>query len=110
MTLKITSTGTRYLYASIRAVNPVTNEDVDLSGAEWKMALMPPNDRPETADWKVAAYVGSGLVAGKTYSHARTLVGNGGNIVPLPGRYKGWVQVALGLEVVEEDIGEVIVL
>lgn len=108
--IEITSTGTRYLYCSVRAINPATQETVDLTGATFKMALVPPNDRPDVADWKDASHAGEGLVAGQTYTHVRSLVGSAGNIVPLPGQYEAWVQISLGQEVVEEACGRVRVL
>lgn len=108
--ITLTSTGTRYVYVNVRAVDPVTNEEVDTSGATWKMAFMRPNDRPDTADWVAATYVGESLVAGKAYGLARVLVGVGQALEPKPGQYTAWVQVSHGVEVVEEACGGVKVL
>lgn len=109
-TLQITSTGARYLYLAIRAVNPVTGEDVDLDAAVFKMALVRPNDRPDSADWVAADNAGVGLVAGQTHTWARVLVGTAGALSPAPGEYAAWVQTSLGSEVVEEACGRVKVL
>jgi hypothetical protein len=98
------------VYCPIRAVDPVTGDDVDLSSATLKMALMPRNDRPDAADWVAATNAGVGLVANLGYTFARVLVGTGGTIVPKPGDYDAWVQVGLGSEIVEENSGRIRVL
>lgn len=108
-TLQLTSTGARYIYLPVRAVDPVTGGDVDLSAATTKMTLVRPNDRPDAADWVAANNVGTRLVVGKTYNIIRALVGVGGAIAPDPGEYAAWVQVTLGVEIVEERCGSVLV-
>lgn len=109
-TLLLTATGARYVYLPVRAVNPVTGADVDLSAATVKMTLMPPNDRPEVTDWVAATNAGTRVIAGKTYNMIRALVGVGGVLTPNPGKYTAWVRVALGSEIVEEACGGVQVL
>lgn len=93
--IRVHNLSVQYLWAPVRAENPVTQAGEDISGTAVKVAVVSSTASPASSDFVASTWETGGTrsIGGDAYYLARILVGPGTSHVLSTGTYFAYVQV-----------------